>query len=258
LIRASFRASFRSARPGEQGERAGPLRDESMSVTSTDRRARPTDVAAPLQGVDSAGRPAIVLARHGRPALDRSKAVDWRGYVTWWAAYDDGGLAPGEEPPEDLLAVARDAHALLASPLTRSLETARAVAAGREVITDPVFIEAPLPPPRIPGLRLKPGQWGVVSRIAWWFGWSGGLESRKAAEARAEAAVDRVMLDLLAEPPEHRVVLVCAHGWFNRMMRPALRRRGWVCVRDGRDHYWSYRRYELAPGAELRPAGGRL
>jgi broad specificity phosphatase PhoE len=228
-----------------------------MSVTSTDRKDRPTDDAASAHAAtrrasSAEGRPAIVLARHGRPALDRSKAMDWRGYKEWWAAYDEGGLAEGEDPPEDLLAVARDAHAVLASPLTRSIETARAVAAGREVVADPVFIEAPLPPPPIPGLRLKPGQWGVVARIAWWLGFSGGQESREQAEQRAEAAVDRVMQDLLGEPEDHRVVLVCAHGWFNRMMRPVLRRRGWACVRDGRDHYWSYRRYELLPGRPLR------
>jgi hypothetical protein len=29
------------------------------------------------------------------------------------------------------------------------------------------------------------------------------------------------------------------------MLRPALQRRGWVCVRDGGDWYWSWRRYEL-------------
>lgn len=224
-----------------------------MSVTSTDRKDRPTDDAASSACAPSdAGRPAIVLARHGRPALDRSKPMDWRGYKVWWTAYDEGGLVEGEGPPEDLLAVARDAHAVLASPLTRSLETARAVAQGRDVVPDAVFIEAPLPPPPIPGLRLKPGQWGVVARIAWWLGFSGGQESRREAEKRAEAAVDRVMQDLLGEPEDQRVVLVCAHGWFNRMMRPVLRSRGWVCVRDGRDHYWSYRRYELPPGRPLK------
>ena len=189
--------------------------------------------------------PVIILARHGRPALDRSQPMGWRDYKTWWSAYDEGGLVEGEDPPEALLEAARSAEVVLASPLTRSLETARAVADGREIVTDPVFVEAPLPPPPIPGLRLKPGQWGVFARIAWWFGYSGGMESRRAAEARAEEAVDRV--DAAARPADGppRVVLVCAHGWFNRMMRPELLARGWRCVQDGRDHYWSFRRYEL-------------
>jgi broad specificity phosphatase PhoE len=229
-----------------------------MSVNAEERRA-PPDAAAQTDAQSGAqsdartgartgagvGRPAIVLARHGRPALDRSPLLDWRGYRDWWGAYDAGGLAPGEKPPEALLSVARDAHAVLASPLPRSLETAHAVAGGRDVVVDPVFVEAALPPPPIPGLKLRPGQWGVLSRITWWLGLSGGLESRVEAERRAEAAVGRVLEDLLVEPAANRVVLVCAHGWFNRMMRPVLRARGWRCVVDGRDGYWSFRRYEL-------------
>ena len=42
-------------------------------------------------------------------------------------------------------------------------------------------------------------------------------------------------------------VLACAHGWFNRMMRPHLREAGWQCIRDGGDTYWSYRQYEYRP-----------
>ena len=40
-------------------------------------------------------------------------------------------------------------------------------------------------------------------------------------------------------------VALFAHGWFNRMLRPELKRQGWTCVRDGGDGYWSWRRYEL-------------
>jgi broad specificity phosphatase PhoE len=212
-----------------------------MSVNAEPGRA-PPDAAVPAAA--GAGRAAIVLARHGRPALDRTPLLDWRGYKNWWGAYDEGGLAPDETPPEALLAVARDAHAVLASPLPRSRETAEAVAAGREVVVDPVFVEAALPPPPIPGLKLRPGQWGVLARIAWWLGFEGGLETRAEAERRAEAAVERILKDLAGEPAASRVVLVCAHGWFNRMMRPVLKARGWRCVVDGRDGYWSFRRYE--------------
>lgn len=193
---------------------------------------------------DAAASSSIFLVRHGRPALDRSANLDWRGYKAWWAAYDKGGLAADQEPPDELAAAAQAADVLLASPLTRSLETAHALAPGREVAVDSVFVEAALPPPPIPGLRLRPGPWGVFARIAWWLGYSGGMESRQAAERRAEAAVDRVLASL-GEPPGG-TALVCAHGWFNRMMRPVLLSRGWRCVRDGRDGYWSYRLYERA------------
>jgi len=48
----------------------------------------------------SAPKIAIVLARHGRPALDRSRTMSWRDYVAWWDAYEDGGLADDQEPPD--------------------------------------------------------------------------------------------------------------------------------------------------------------
>lgn len=193
----------------------------------------------PFWAPEDEKRGVIILARHGRPALDRSKSMSWRAYKQWWAAYDAGGLADADAPAPALAAVAALTHSILASPLRRSLETARAVARGRPIDTDPIFIEAPLPPPPVPGLRLKPGQWGVAARIAWWLGYAGGMESRSGSEQRAHAAVDRVE----AEVAGGRVVLVCAHGWFNRMMRPVLQGRGWRCVRDGGDRYWGFRVY---------------
>jgi broad specificity phosphatase PhoE len=181
----------------------------------------------------------IVLARHGRPALDRSCRLNWREYEDWWGHYDEGGLAEDQTPPDALMAHAAGADVILASPLQRSLETARAIAGHLQIETDTVFIEAALPPPPIPGLRLKPQTWGVLARISWWLGLSRGRESRKQAEDRAHQAVARV----LHAVGEGRTVVVCAHGWFNRMMRPVLLAHGWQCVRDGRDHYWSFREY---------------
>jgi broad specificity phosphatase PhoE len=128
---------------------------------------------------------------------------------------------------------------LYSSTLRRSIETAAAVAGARPVIQDPVFVEAPLPPPRIPGKR-SPDAWGVWSRAAWWMGDSKEMESREAAELRAEAAV----ATLTARALRGETVMLLAHGWFNRMMRPVLRAQGWRCVRDGGDGYWSFRTYE--------------
>jgi broad specificity phosphatase PhoE len=182
----------------------------------------------------------IVITRHGRPALDRDLTFGWRSYKVWWGKYDAGGLAADQAPPEELVETAAKADVIFSSPLKRSLETAEAIAPGREIVTDPVFVEAALPPPPVPGLRLRPGHWGVFARIAWWFGYSGGLESRIEAEHRAEAAADK----LVATAETGKNVVLCAHGWFNRMLRPALLARGWSCVRDGRDHYWSYRCFE--------------
>ncbi len=181
----------------------------------------------------------IVIARHGQPHADRSVRIDQQGFREWWAGYDLAGLHPDERPPEKLLEMAGKADVIYASTLQRAIHTAQMVAGGREIITDPVFVEAPLPPPGLWGKR-RPGAWGVYARAAWWFGHSENGESRAQAELRAEAAV----ATLTAQALRGQNVLLCAHGWFNRMMRPVLRAQGWREVEDGGDRYWSYRRYE--------------
>ncbi len=180
----------------------------------------------------------IVIARHGRPHADRSVYIDHHGYRDWWANYNRVGLHPDERPTEGLLRLAEASDVIFASTLPRAIRTAEAVAGGREIITDPVFVEAPLPPPSIWGKR-RPGHWGVLARIAWWFGAHDGEESRPDAELRAEAAV----ATLTAQALRGHNVLLCAHGWFNRMMRPVLRAQGWREVENRGDTYWAYRRY---------------
>lgn len=185
----------------------------------------------------------IVLARHGRPDTDKSRHLTSGGYYDWWRGYDESGLDHRSKPPQNLLDEAKRAQHIFASDLRRSQETATAVANGAPVHHDAVFTEAPLPPPPFPSLiRMRPPMWDVWSRSLWWLGRSGGFESRAAAEVRAFAAVEKI--DPIARAGEN--VLVCAHGWFNRMMRPALVANGWNCVYDGRDDYWSFRRYERA------------
>ncbi|SDL74321.1 Broad specificity phosphatase PhoE [Maricaulis salignorans] len=184
----------------------------------------------------------ITIARHGRPDADRTTMLDWRGYESWWDdCYQPAGLHPDQTPPDDLIAVAAAADIIFASTLRRAIETARAVAPGRELVIDACFIEAELPPPAMAG-RFMAKTWGVFARCSWWQGFSRGRESRKDAEIRAALAA-RTLVEAAQSGP----VLLCAHGWFNRMMRPHMRALGWRCVRDGGDSYWSFRRYEYRP-----------
>ncbi|MDX2234341.1 MAG: histidine phosphatase family protein [Hyphomonadaceae bacterium] len=180
----------------------------------------------------------VVIVRHGKPVGDRKARVTWREYIEWWKGYDASGLVDGETPPPALRALADEADLIFSSTLRRACETAAAIAGDRAVIHDPVFIEAPLPPPPIMGRR-KPRRWGVYARIYWWLGGSRGGETRREAEQRAEAAA----ATLAAHALRGQNVIVCAHGWFNRMMRPVLLSWGWKCVFDGGDKYWSYRKY---------------
>jgi len=184
----------------------------------------------------------ITIARHGKPDADRTTVLDWRGYESWWdGVYQPAGLFPGQVPPEELVAATAEARTIFASTLQRAIETARAAAPDRELVIDPCFVEAELPPPAMPG-RFMAKTWGVFARASWWLGFSRGRESRKDAEKRAALAAQ-----MLAEAAKSGPVVLCAHGWFNRMMRPHLRALGWRCVRDGGDNYWTSRRYEFRP-----------
>ena len=200
------------------------------------------ETRAPVETLDrraGAAVGSITIARHGQPDADRSVKLTAPQFVDWWSSYNRTGLMAGELPPPALLEIGRATDTVFASTLPRAVLTAEAAAPGKVIITDDVFTEAPLPPPNMAGRR-SPRAWGVWARMSWWMGNSKGEESRAHAEVRAEAAVATVTSRAL----RGENVLLCAHGWFNRMMRPVLKRQGWRCVYDGGDAYWSYRIYK--------------
>lgn len=197
----------------------------------------------------------IITARHGRPDLSRDVRITAREYGNWWAQYDMSGLHPDEHPPESLLEVASSATHIICSTLPRAIETAeKIVDEGRIVPQDSLFVEAPLPPPPIPLIRLRPGTWGVVSRTFWIFGYApNGAEGHFAAWRRVKMIADR-LIDLSAEGD----VVLCAHGYLNWMIdRHMQKKRRWQKVaHEGANHYWSWRAYERTV-PETMPAGQR-
>jgi len=195
--------------------------------------------------VEAPARPgAVILARHGEPALSRRCRLSADQYREWWADYEMGGLAEGQTPPEALKRVAAGAGVIIASTRLRSVESARAVTAGRAFAEDPLFIEAPLPPPHWPKwMKLSPRLWGFTSRVWWWYlDHHDNQESRAEAETRAAEAA-RQVAELAANGQD---VLVVAHGFFNTMVGIALKRQGWRCAHDGGYRYWAARRFERA------------
>lgn len=185
---------------------------------------------------------AVILARHGEPDLSRKVRLTADGYRRWWGAYEEKGLRQGQIPPAGLVTVARNAGAVIASTRPRSMETAHAVCAGRAFARDPLFVEAPLPPPPFPSwIRLSPRLWGFIARVWWWyFDHHDGQETRGQAEERAGQAATLVA-DLAREGQD---VLVVAHGFFNTMVGEALKRQGWRCTEDQGFRYWRARRFE--------------
>jgi broad specificity phosphatase PhoE len=186
----------------------------------------------------------ITLARHGEPALSRKCYLTSDQYRDWWAKYEQGGLLAGQTPPQGLLETAQGAGVIFASTRQRAQETAVAVSKGRNVVSDVLFIEAPLPPPHFPDwFKLPPKYWGAVARF-WWhaFDHHDGQETRREAEARAERAAQ--VLIGRAEAGED--VLVLAHGYFNHMVGRRLKADGWKLVHNQGFRYWSQRRYKRA------------
>lgn len=194
---------------------------------------------------DASERPgSITLARHGEPMLSRKCWLSSDQYRDWWGRYEVLGLRAGQTPPPELMATAAGAGAIYSSTRPRAQETAAAVAAGKKVMADALFIEAPLPPPRFPAwFKMPPKYWGGVSRF-WWhaFNHHEGQETRREAEARAERAAE-ALIDR-AEGGDD--VLVLAHGYFNHMVGKRLKARGWKLVHNQGFKYWSQRRYERA------------
>lgn len=187
----------------------------------------------------------IIISRHGRPALNRDLGpkIEWTGYVDWWARYEAGPLAEGQIPPQPLMALVEDADVVFASARLRAQQTAAMALPHKPATHDPVFNEAPLPPPKLKGFKALPKTWNVLARTAWLAGHHLGDESAKEARLRAKIAALR-----LHEASAQGKVYLAAHGWFNRMLRPELRRLGWVCAEDGGDRYWSYRVYVYRGG----------
>lgn len=198
--------------------------------------------ASPNRAVVAQRPGAIILARHGEPALSRKCLISARQYGDWWGQYEVGGLRAGQTPPATLLAAAEGAGAIYASTRPRAQETAAAVAVGREVMADALFIEAPLPPPSLPDwIKLSPRWWGVVSR-AWWH--LSDRHHQQETRAQAEMRAGQAARVLIERAEAGQDVLVLAHGYFNHMVGANLKSMGWKLVHNQGFKYWSQRRYE--------------
>ncbi len=218
---------------------------ELVKADSIQGKSRKPFVVSDKSGLtagDAPNSPMIVIARHGRPALDRHIWINSEEYVTWWAAYDAGGLEVGQRVPNGLIEALKACKLIVSSSLLRARETAEQAAPSRDVQIEEQFVEAPLPPPYLPGfIKFRPRFWGVVARATWYFGHSRDQETRQQSEVRADAGADW----LIAQAHHYGSVGLLAHGWFNRMLRTCLEARGWTCVYDGHDSHWSHRVYRL-------------
>lgn len=182
----------------------------------------------------------IIIARHGKPALSRKVKLTWREYRDWWKQYDLGGLAEGQKVPKRLAAWVEKADVVISSSLPRAVQSAELVSGRSPDFVYDGLVEAALPSPPFGPLKLRPKSWGTYARIVWFCGWSDGMESHGEARARANAMCET----LAGHANGGKIVYVSGHGWFNRMLKGSLMKRGWACKSQNGDLHWSHRRLE--------------
>ena len=185
---------------------------------------------------------AIVLARHGEPALSRKVMLSAAEYSAFWAKYEIGGIVPEHGPPDRLRRFVAECGALVSSTRLRAIQSARMMVGDREFPHHEILIEAPLPPPNFPSwFKLSPKLWGFIARVWWWyFNHHDGQESRAEAEVRADQAA-ALLIDLAASGQN---VVVLAHGFFNHLIGRSLKKQGWRLAESEGYKYWSMRRFE--------------
>lgn len=182
----------------------------------------------------------IIIVRHGKPSLSRKVRLNWAEFRAWWKDYDAGGIVGDQKVPKKVQAYAQQADLVISSPLRRAVESAQLARGKAPDLTDDDLIEAALPSPFMGPLKFGPKTWGTLARVLWYCGYSDGMESHTAARARAELMCDK----LGQHASGGKLIFVAAHGWFNRMLKGSLMKRGWKCVKQNGDLHWSHRRFE--------------
>ena len=108
----------------------------------------------------------------------------WRDYRDWWATYELSSLKDGQTCPEALLKEIGEDAVILSSARPRAMQTAGHLGRGREVKHDPMFNEAPLPPPKLGPFPMRPKNWNKIARLLWMMGYTGGEEHVRDARRR--------------------------------------------------------------------------
>ena len=178
----------------------------------------------------------IILARHGRPVLDLWTPIPGHGLAAWLDAEREAPLDASSHPGDALQRLARDAACLIASPLRRSVDSARLLAPSVTPQIDDDVREAPLPCAFRSALKLPPMIWSGIARSAWFCGWAAGVESFAVVRDRAARAAHTIG----RTATEHGDVVVVGHGLINALIGAALRALGWRGPRFPSRPHWGF------------------
>ncbi len=167
----------------------------------------------------------------------------WIGHAQFARFIDDYQAAgiESDPPPRELIDLVEKAPRVFASELKRSIDSAHTLLPNAELVSTPLFTEAPLASPRLPALRLKVPAWAVISRVAWHGGYKPGIESYGQSKQRARLAAPM----LVEEAERSGIAVLVAHGYFNAILGRTLRLRGWRRVSGShKARFWNTVVYE--------------
>ncbi len=131
----------------------------------------------------------------------------------------------------------KEANIMVTSHLVRSIESAKLLHSYSNVISDSIYMEIALPTisANLPGVKLTPAIWTVITRCLWFAGYSKQCESLQKVKVRAEEAAHH----LISFAKEHNSVVLVGHGFFNLFIGKELRRMGWNSYTKQSTTHWS-------------------
>jgi len=171
--------------------------------------------------------------------------IPGRDVGKWVREYNNAGITgiTGDSAPAAALRdLVSSARCIVASDLPRARESAALLAASTDVRVDAELREAGLPESVGSLIRLSPGAWVVLARVAWWLNWCDSDETIALTRQRAGRVADR--LEALAA--HYGSVLAVGHGMFNRFVAIQLRRRGWRGPTVWRQKHWGAAQFDRA------------
>lgn len=161
----------------------------------------------------------IFLVRHGPVALKAPGLLSFPEFVDYCDKYELSGIAPGAPPPNQTVALVRNATSIFASPATRARQSIDALGV-EGAIFDSRFREEPNVAPSIAG------RWPLI----FWFAASRGRGAFHPAAALARDEMRRrarAAAAILSDATADGTAALIGHGWFNRAIARALTADNW-------------------------------
>jgi broad specificity phosphatase PhoE len=185
----------------------------------------------------------LILIRHARPRIDYTRRLSSGEAAAVLAVYNSAHDIVPSEPELSRARQLLNEGLVLASPSPRVRATVDALQVGASQC-DPLFLEADLAIPRLPGLCMRFERWLVVSRSLWLVGVRGqATETFGAAWSRSKVAYGR----LLEAGAERGVVALVGHNFFSRCLAWHARAEGWRLTERSGSGYLSSSVYARIP-----------